>query len=247
MIDIGGLTVKERWKKRTGCSVSGKSVFFHRGAGFFIAVLLCSAPFLGFLSCSRSEPSIEFGFLELVYYQGDNGPEERFSFFVIPQDEDGVENLEELKLYHDREGLCWTLTGDDWIRHDEENRTWIGSRSIAMSGGEVLPRGQYRAVLVNKGGEKSERNFTFDAPAGNRFPFPVLELRDDRYQVESRYPVNRLIAYDSQGLPVQTLPLGGLSGSIASLNLPSQARALALWAEDREYSTSALTAMVSIR
>jgi hypothetical protein len=220
---------------------------FHRRAFFFAAVLFCSALFLGFLSCSRSEPSIEFGFLELVYYQGESGPEERFSFFVIPQDDDGVENLEELRLYHDREGLCWTLSGDDWIRHDEENRSWIGSRSIAMSGGEALPRGQYRAVLVNKGGEKSERNFTFDAPADSRFPFPVLEIKEARYQVESRYPVNKLVAYDSQGLPVQTLPLGDLSGSIASLNLPSQVRALALWAEDGEYSTSALTMMVSIR
>ena len=116
-----------------------------------------------------------------------------------------------------------------------------------MSGWEVLPRGLYRVVLTNKGGEKSERNFTFDAPEAGRFPFPALEVRDARYQVESRYPVNRLIAYDSQGLPLRTVPLEELSGSIASLNLPSQARAIALWAEDREYSTGALTAMVSIR
>jgi hypothetical protein len=213
----------------------------------FAALLLCSAPIAGFLSCSRSEPSIEFGFLELVYYQESGGPEERFSFFVIPQDEDGVENLEELRLYHDREGLCWTLSAADWIRHDEENRSWIGSRSIAMAGGEALPRGQYRAVLINKGGEKAERNFTFDAPAANRFPFPLLELGNTQFRVESRYPENKLIAYDSQGLAVQTIPLGELSGSLASLNLSSRIRALALWAEDREYSTSALTALVPLR
>jgi hypothetical protein len=200
-----------------------------------------------FFSCSRAEPSIDFGFLELVFYQGENGPEERFSFFVIPRDDDGVENLDELRLYHDREGLCWTLAGDDWIRYDEEGRTWIGSRSIAMSGGEALPRGQYRAVLVNKGGEKTERHFTFDAPAGSRFPFPALELRDAQYRAESRYPENRIIGYDSQGLPVQTVRLEGLSGSVASLNLSSQVRAVALWAEDREYSTSALTALVPVR
>jgi hypothetical protein len=205
------------------------------------------APLAFFPSCSHSAPSIDFGFLELVYYQGDNGPEERFSFFVIPQDDDGVENLEELRLYHDREGLCWTLTDGDWIRHDEEDRTWIGSRSIAMAGGEALPRGSYRAVLINKGGEKTERNFTFDAPAGSRFPFPTLEIRDAGYRVESRYPVNKLIGYDSQGLPVQTVSLEELSGPVASLNLASQVRALALWAEDREYSTSALTMMVSVR
>jgi hypothetical protein len=233
--------------KRGGKERGGFSgfAFFYRGAVFLFHAFLCAAPF--FSSCSRSEPSIDFGFLELVYYQGENGPEERFSFFVIPRDDDGVENLEELKLYHDREGLCWTLTSNDWIRHAEENREWIGSRSITMPGREALPRGQYRAVLINKGGEKTERYFTFDAPAGSRFPFPTLELREARYRAESRYPENKLIGYDSQGLPVQTIPLEGLSGSVASLKLSSRVMTVALWAEDREYSTSALTVMVPVR
>jgi len=63
----------------------------------------------GFLSCSRAEPTIHFAFMELVYYPGRNGPEERFSFFVLPEDDDGVGNLDELYLYHDREGLRWFL------------------------------------------------------------------------------------------------------------------------------------------
>jgi hypothetical protein len=204
-------------------------------------------PVFIFFSCSRSEPVIEFGFLELVYYQGENGPEERFNFFVIPQDDDGVENLEELRLFHDYEGLGWTLTSNDWIRYDEENRTWIGSRSIAMAGGGTLPRGLYRAVLANKGGEKSERNFSFDAPVGGRFPFPSLEIREGRYRVESRYPENKFICYDSQGASLQIVPLTELSGPLSSLNIPSNVRSVALWAEDREYSTSALSSMVPLR
>jgi hypothetical protein len=166
---------------------------------------------------------------------------------VIPQDDDGVENLDELRFFHDREGLSWTLTSEDWIRFDEEDRTWIGSRGIAMADGETLPRGQFRAVLVNKGGEKTERNFTFDAPADSRFPFPVLELRDGQYRVDSQYPENKLIAYNSQGVDVTVIPLQGSSGTIASLNLASQVVSIALWAEDREYSTAALTSMASVR
>jgi hypothetical protein len=203
--------------------------------------------FLFFSSCSRAEPVIEFGFLELVYYQGENGPEERLSFFVIPQDDDGMENLEELRLYHDFEGLAWTLTSGDWIRYDEENRSWIGSRSIAMTGGGPLPRGLYRAVLVNKGGEKSERNFSFDAPVESRFPFPSLEIREGRYRVESRYPENMLICYDAQGASLQTLRLNESSGPLSSLNIPSGARSAALWAEDRERATSALSSVVPLR
>jgi hypothetical protein len=199
-----------------------------------------------FFSCSRSEPVIEFGFLELVYYQGEAGPEERFSFFVIPRDDDGIENLEELRLFHDYEGLGWTLSSDDWIRFDEEERSWIGSRSIAMAGGGTLPRGLYRAVLANKGGEKSERSFTFDGPVGGRFPFPSLEIRDGWYRLESRYPENTFICYDSQGASLGFVPLPELSGPLSSLDIPSDARSVALWAEDREYSTSALSPMVPL-
>jgi hypothetical protein len=210
------------------------------GASFTVIILVL-------LSCSRTEPSIDFGFLQLVYYQGEDGPEERFHFFIIPQDDDGVENLDELRLYHDREGLGWTLTSQDWIRYDEENRSWIGSRSIAMSGGEGLPRGQYRAELVNKGGERAERAFTFDAPADSRFPFPDLRVSEGRYTVESRYPENKLICYDSQGSNVRVITLQELSGSVSSLSLPSTVFSIALWADDGEYSTSALTSMVAVR
>jgi hypothetical protein len=218
------------------------------GAGFFLNPgLLFIFVLFSFFSCSRAEPVIEFGFLELVYYQGENGPEERFSFFVIPRDDDGIENLEELRLFHDYEGLVWTLTSDDWIRYDEENRSWIGSRSIAMAGNGALPRGLYRAVLANKGGEKAERSFAFDAPLGSRFPFPSLEIKDDRYRVESRYPENKFICYDSQGASLRVISLTELSGPLSSLNIPSAARSVALWAEDREYSTSALSSMIPLR
>jgi hypothetical protein len=61
--------------------------------------------------------------------------------------------------------------------------TWIGSRAIAMPGDDPLPRGQYRAVLVNKGGEQAERAFTFDAPDNPRDPFPRLNLLEGNYTV----------------------------------------------------------------
>jgi hypothetical protein len=166
---------------------------------------------------------------------------------VIPQDDDGIENVEELKLFHDYEGLAWTLTDDDWIRYDEEDRSWIGSRSIAMAGGGTLPRGLYRAALANKGGEKSDRSFAFDAPVEPRFPFPSLELRDGRYSVESRYPENSFIFYDGQGASLQVIALTGLSGALSSLDIPPDARSMALWAEDREYAVNALSSMVPLR
>ena len=210
-------------------------------------IIFALAVFLLVIACSRTEPKIAFGFIELVYYQERNMPQERFSFFIIPEDEDGIENLDDLYLYHDREQLRWRIQSDDWISYTTEGKTWIGTRSIAIGEDEVLPRGQYRAVLVNKGGEKSERNFTFDAPEEPRFPFPTLEISEGQYTVDSAYPANKLVCYDEQGKYVYTADLSKLSGSLSELDIPSQVRTAALWAKDAEYSTSAFTDVTSVR
>jgi len=199
------------------------------------------------VSCSRTEPRIAFGHIALVYYQEATGPQERFSFFIIPEDDDGIENLADLFLYHDREQLRWHIGSDDWVRYERDGRTWIGTRSIAIGAGEILPRGQYRAVLVNLGGERSERNFTFDAPEEPRFPFPTLEISGGNFTVVSAYPVNRLVSYDEQGNFLGTVELSSLTGTIESLGLHSNARLAALWAEDSLHFTSAFTDVVPIR
>jgi len=199
------------------------------------------------VSCSRTEPKIAFGFIELVYYQDNNKPQERFSFFIIPEDEEGIENLADLYLYHDREQLRWHIKSEDWISYVQDGKTWIGTRSIAIGEDETLPRGQYRAVLVNKGGEKSERNFSFDAPEEPRFPFPALDITNGLYTVNSQYPSNRLVCYDEQGNYISTVNLSNLSGQIIDLNIPNNARTAALWAEDTQYFTSAFTYVTTIR
>ena len=141
------------------------------------SILFTICLLFGFISCSREEPEIVFGFIKLVLYSGrDIDYEERYTFFILANDDDGVDNLSELYLYHDREGLRWLLTSDDWIRHDEDGMEWIGSRSIAMHDGGTLPRGQYRAVLVNRGGESTERRFTYDAPLTPPHPFPSISI-----------------------------------------------------------------------
>jgi hypothetical protein len=210
-----------------------------------IVLFLCSL--LMFNSCSRAEPRILYGFIELVYYEGTEKPEERFSFFILAEDDDGAENLSELYLYHDREELRWFLNSGDWVKHEEDGKTWIGSRNIAIQSGMTLPRGQYRAVLINKGGEKTERKFTFDGPEDPRYPFPFLSISEGIYRVDSRYPVNRLICYDQQGRQVQTVTLTQIEGSTGDLRLSNTARTAALWAEDPEYHVSALTQATALR
>ena len=198
----------------------------------------------GFFSCSKAEPRILYGFMSLIYYPG---AEERYSFFILPEDDDGVENLDELYLYHDREGLRWLFTSEDWLKHEEDGKTWIGSRNIAMLDNLPMPRGLYRAVLVNKGGESTERNFTYDGPETPPYPFPELSISGEHYRIDSLYPVNNVISYDQQGNMVNTFPLPVLEGNINDLQLPGNVMTIAVWAEYPEYHISLLTEAAVIR
>jgi len=213
------------------------------------ALLILFLPFfsMNFFSCSRAEPQILYGFIELVYYPGRAGPIERYSFFILPEDDDGLDNLEELILYHDREGLRWLFTYNDWIRHEEDGKTWIGTRSIAMRNNAPLPRGVYRAVLVNKGGENSERSFTFDAPEISPHEFPILSVEYGQFHIETSYPINHLIGYDQHGNLIQVETVTELAGDIRNLRFHMAVRTIALWAEDPILHISALTDAVSIR
>ena len=196
-------------------------------------------------SCSRTVPEIPFGFIKLVLYEEEEGPREYYSFFILPEDDDGIENLDELYLYHDREQLRWLIKSDEWITYTQDDKTWIGSRSLSVLDGMTLPRGVYRAVLVNKGGERGERSFTFDAYP--RYSFPELEIEEGMYTIRSEWPVNRLVGYDRAGNYSTTIIPQSFSGRVSQLNLSSAVRAVALWAEDEAHFTSAFTNVVPVR
>jgi hypothetical protein len=211
---------------------------------FLLFPALCLV--FGLAGCSRSEPKISFGTIRLVRCLENGAPAERYTFFVIPDDGDGFEDLADLYLYHDREGLCWRIGASEWTTVDYGGKTWIGTRNIAAAPGEPLPRGQFRAVLVDRGGEKSERNFAFDAPAASRFPFPEFSVAGGRYTAKSQYPANHVVFYDAGGVYMGTKTLLAAEGNIRDLAPPSGAAGAALWAEDAENMSSAVTEIAAL-
>ncbi|MDR2097354.1 MAG: hypothetical protein LBP37_02420 [Spirochaetaceae bacterium] len=200
-----------------------------------------------FVSCSRSAPSIEFSTIALNYIEEDTGPFPSLSFFVLAGDDDGYEDLAELRLYNDYDGLLWSFTPETWVRHDQDGNTWIGSRRIAMTGNEGFPSGQYRAVLIDKGGERTERVFGFDVPAIPRYPFPKLTVADGNYTIETEYPDIYFLCYNTDGSYRNSIKLESRTGSLSSLRLGSDVLSVALWAHDSAHSISALTKMTPIR
>jgi hypothetical protein len=211
----------------------------------YIIILIVFVFIFALTFCSRTKPEITFGFIQLVLYQGDEKPEECYSIFILPEDEDGLENLEEMYIYHDKEQLRWHLKNNEWISYSQDEKTWIGTRSLTIQDGLSLPRGVYRVVLVNKGGEKGERSFTYDG--GPRFPFPEIEFENGLYIINSQWPSNRLVCFDRVGNYTSIVNVPSLSGNISQLNLSSSVRSVSLWAEDVSYSCSAYTNVVSVR
>jgi hypothetical protein len=193
------------------------------------------------VSCSRAEPVIRFQAMKLVYYQNDTGFDERLTFFVLPDDPDGTDDVDELYLYHDLEGLSWKLTSADWIQRQQDNRLWIGAYGLAPPPGEKLPSGLYRAVIIDKGGEKSERTFGFDVPDTPHYPFPELTIADGEYTIKSDYPELRFIGFGSDGTYLSTVNVSALSGRVADIGFANNITSFALWADDSERSTAALT------
>jgi hypothetical protein len=216
---------------------------------YFLSALSGFVFFLlfGFASCSRSAPAIEFSTISLNYIEGDSAPLLALSFFVLANDDDGYDDLAELRLYNDYDGLLWSFTPETWMRYDEAGNTWLGSRKIAMADGEVFPSGQYRAVLIDKGGERMERVFGFEVPSIPRYPFPKLTVADGNYTIDSEYPDSYFLCYSTDGSYRNSVKLESKTGSIASLRLGSDVLSVALWAHDSIHSTSALTKMTPIR
>jgi hypothetical protein len=74
-----------------------------------------------------------------------------------------------------------------------------------------------------------------------------LTITNGRYRIESKYPEHYFICYDSSGEFIQTVPVSALEGDLSETGAPADVMAIALWAEDSEYFTSALTNIVTIR
>jgi hypothetical protein len=187
--------------------------------------------------------------MSLVYYQEGERFEPRLSFFVLPEDDDGIEDLDELQLFHDRDGVYWTLKSDDWKTYEAGSQHWIGSYALALPEGEQPPSGQYRAVLIDKSGEKSERKFGFDFPTTQLHPSPAfsIDLGRGTYKVVSSYPANYLLCYDGEGNYVGRLLLKEPEGPVSALGLQANVRSVAFWAEDRPYYISALSEVLPVR
>jgi len=144
--------------------------------------------------------------LVVVATDSDGGKDERLSMFASVSDRDGVDDIEYLYVVHDGEELSWSLTPDHWQRSDEGSSIWIGSNALDAPGPDI-PRGQYRLILVDKAGERTERSFVLNAPETSQYSVPAIRVADANVVLDSAYSSNTAFFFDSGGNVVLTIPI----------------------------------------
>ena len=125
--------------------------------------------------CETSAPELyELQWLLLDFDDREvGGRYESMSVFVRAGDADGADDLDELYVVYDGGELFWRLSAATWTRTEYEGATWIGSTTISMPGREPFPAGEYRLLLLDRGGQRDAARFVIPA---QRRPTPAPEV-----------------------------------------------------------------------
>ena len=172
-----------------------------------------------FLSCAVNPPGFVSTSHRLIVHalDGEGAREERLSFFASIKDQDGLADIEYLYIVHDESELFWTLTMDNWIQKDEGDSVWLGSNGLEPGDDGLIPRGRYRAIVVDKAGERDSRIFNLSAPITKDYILPAIRLAKNIVTLDSAYQTNTLFFLDPAGNPVKTVIINPGSNSIDAL------------------------------
>ncbi|MFH2113348.1 MAG: hypothetical protein ABIJ86_02425, partial [Spirochaetota bacterium] len=170
-------------------------------------------------SCAVNPPGFVSTSHRLILLASDSTGqrEERLSFFASIRDQDGVGDIDYLYVMHDESELFWTLTVDNWIQKDEGDSVWLGSNGLEPGDVGLMPRGRYRAVVVDKAGERDERIFNLSAPVSKDYALPAIRLVGNQLTLDSPYQVNNLFFLDPADNPVKTVGINPGTSTLDTL------------------------------
>ena len=144
-----------------------------RRAGRLLAAAILAALADG---CSGNAPQIARVSAQLLYVDDltDGSVHEELALHVVPEDKDGLDDLQYLHLISDKAELYWSLSSDTWSQAKSQNDQWIGSARLAMPRNERFPRGEYRVLLYDLSGDSAEQRFDLDTEVldPREIPFP---------------------------------------------------------------------------
>ena len=113
--------------------------------------------------CSDSAPKITQTFWQInLMHDNQTGLDtQMLTMFVMAGDDDGIDDIDTMYVINDDQQLFWKLSGKN-LRMERfgQGETWIGSNFITMTGGDPIPSGKYRVVLLDSSGERAKSQVT---------------------------------------------------------------------------------------
>ncbi len=146
------------------------------------------------ISCASKPPEILqtrwniYAYLDRVT----NTRYQALSLFLNLNDPEGIDDIEKIYLINDKHELFWKLDDSNWVKEKVGTSTWIGSNKIVTTDRKTFPRGNYRVIVYDFGGNSTETNIPIETPHINiahiTFPSVIIKgntlfLQDKRSRV----------------------------------------------------------------
>lgn len=105
---------------------------------------------------------------------------EQLSLFLEGEDPDGFDDLDEVVLLNDNAGLYWRIDRSAWVVTREGR--WVGSAGLSMPLLSTFPRGAYRVLLYDAGGNSQETILSVEDPL-RAVPEPEVIVTQERIEL----------------------------------------------------------------
>jgi len=131
---------------------------------------------------------------------------EELALHVVPEDKDGLDDLEYLHVVADKAELYWSMSSDSWSQAKSQNDQWIGSARLAMPRNERFPRGEYRVLLYDLAGDSAEQRFYLDSePIDTEgVAFPRAEVVGGRITIAGGFGWYTILVYTASNTYVKS-------------------------------------------
>ena len=155
------------------------------------------------IACTGRPPQISDVFWQINQFadQTEGISYERLSVFIEVDDPDGFEELESVYLIHDEQELFWELSTESWATTEADGRRWVGANSICMPDYSPMPRGDYRVLVQDLGGDAAETqiSITTRTLSPTEIGFPAVSIRNGQMVVSGPFERYTVWVYEKGG------------------------------------------------
>lgn len=154
------------------------------------------------VSCSGEPPVVSEIWWQLNIEEDTSANEktESLSLFVHGEDEDGEKDLESIYLINDEHQLFWEIKSEEWNVYSEQNIMWFGRNGILAPGEGHFPDGDYRILLIDRAGERDEKEFYLKnrIPPLDEVESPEIEFDKNKISVKTDNPLFQIWFYNEE-------------------------------------------------